>query len=92
MPAFHRRIFLKVFSNFRNQSTFDNQFVLKGGGDPKEFLDTMHRIVPSLGCALRRISNFAYLSALNETAGRTYCDLAQWPVFPWVLADFASGE
>jgi len=38
----------------------------------------------------RRISNFAYLSAVNELAGRTVSDLAQWPVFPWVVADFHS--
>lgn len=38
----------------------------------------------------RRISNFAYLSALNELSGRTYSDVSQWPVFPWVLADFES--
>jgi len=34
----------------------------------------------------RLLTNFAYLSALNELAGRTRQDLAQWPVFPWVLA------
>ena len=34
----------------------------------------------------RRLTNFAYLSALNELGGRTRQDLAQWPVFPWVLA------
>ena len=38
----------------------------------------------------RQISNFEYLMRLNTLAGRTYNDLNQYPVFPWVLADYAS--
>nr|XP_057907467.1 neurobeachin-like protein 1 isoform X2 [Doryrhamphus excisus] len=40
----------------------------------------------------REISNFDYLMQLNTIAGRTYNDLAQYPVFPWVLADYTSEE
>nr|XP_015201808.1 PREDICTED: WD repeat- and FYVE domain-containing protein 4 isoform X1 [Lepisosteus oculatus] len=36
------------------------------------------------------ISNFEYLMHLNSSAGRTYNDLMQYPVFPWVLADYDS--
>jgi hypothetical protein len=36
------------------------------------------------------LSNFEYLSFLNEVAGRTNRDLNQYPVYPWVLADYAS--
>jgi hypothetical protein len=38
----------------------------------------------------RRISNFDYIIALNRMAGRTFNDIAQYPVFPWILADYAS--
>ncbi|KAJ7550147.1 hypothetical protein O6H91_07G085500 [Diphasiastrum complanatum] len=38
------------------------------------------------------ISNFQYLMHLNTLAGRGYCDLTQYPVFPWVLADYESKE
>ena len=38
------------------------------------------------------ISNFQYLMALNTLAGRSYNDLMQYPVFPWVLADYKSEE
>lgn len=38
----------------------------------------------------REISNFDYLMLLNTAAGRTYNDLTQYPVFPWVLADYTS--
>jgi len=36
------------------------------------------------------ISNFAYLMFLNTLAGRSYNDLTQYPVFPWVLSDYTS--
>ncbi|ETO29143.1 BEACH domain-containing protein, partial [Reticulomyxa filosa] len=38
----------------------------------------------------RQISNFDYLMELNVLAGRTYNDVTQYPVFPWVLNDFNS--
>ncbi|XP_037659974.1 WD repeat- and FYVE domain-containing protein 4 [Choloepus didactylus] len=38
----------------------------------------------------REISNFEYLMYLNTLAGRTYNDYMQYPVFPWVLADYTS--
>ncbi|XP_066543971.1 neurobeachin-like protein 1 isoform X1 [Amia ocellicauda] len=40
----------------------------------------------------REISNFDYLIQLNTIAGRTYNDLAQYPVFPWILSDYTSEE
>uniref|UniRef100_A0A8C2U2G2 Neurobeachin like 1 n=1 Tax=Coturnix japonica TaxID=93934 RepID=A0A8C2U2G2_COTJA len=40
----------------------------------------------------REISNFDYLIQLNTMAGRTYNDLAQYPVFPWILRDYTSEE
>ncbi|XP_064361708.1 neurobeachin-like protein 2 isoform X1 [Dromaius novaehollandiae] len=39
---------------------------------------------------LREISNFEYLMQLNTIAGRTYNDLSQYPVFPWILRDYVS--
>ncbi|XP_071714690.1 BEACH domain-containing protein C2-like [Rutidosis leptorrhynchoides] len=36
------------------------------------------------------ISNFEYLMQLNTLAGRTYNDITQYPVFPWVLSDYKS--
>ncbi|CAL8247132.1 unnamed protein product [Lota lota] len=38
----------------------------------------------------REISNFEYLMQLNTISGRTYNDLSQYPVFPWVLCDYTS--
>ncbi|KAH8594032.1 hypothetical protein B0O99DRAFT_514458 [Bisporella sp. PMI_857] len=38
------------------------------------------------------LSNFHYLMLVNTMAGRTFNDLTQYPVFPWVLADYTSEE
>ena len=38
------------------------------------------------------LSNFEYLTHLNKLAGRSFNDLMQYPVFPFILADYTSGE
>ncbi len=37
-----------------------------------------------------KITNFEFIMQINSFAGRTYNDLTQYPVFPWVLADYES--
>eukprot|EP00177_Eucheuma_denticulatum_P004628 GFKZ01008421.1.p1 GENE.GFKZ01008421.1~~GFKZ01008421.1.p1 ORF type:complete len:1093 (-),score=161.81 GFKZ01008421.1:1678-4956(-) len=37
-----------------------------------------------------QMSNFQYLMYLNMAAGRSFNDLSQYPVFPWVLKDYDS--
>ena len=32
-----------------------------------------------------KISNYYYLLYLNKYSTRTYCDLSQYPVFPWLI-------
>ncbi|CAI5739049.1 unnamed protein product [Hyaloperonospora brassicae] len=51
------------------------------------------RIIPHLATTTkawqnRQISNFDYLMALNTFAGRSFNDLTQYPVFPWVLSNY----
>lgn len=36
------------------------------------------------------LTNFDYLMKLNSRAGRSYNDLTQYPVFPWILSDYVS--
>ncbi|GMH67125.1 hypothetical protein TL16_g04598, partial [Triparma laevis f. inornata] len=38
----------------------------------------------------RKMSNFEYLMRLNILAGRSFNDITQYPVFPWVLSDYGS--
>ena len=37
-----------------------------------------------------RVSNFEYLMFLNREAGRSFKDLTQYPVFPWIIQDYSS--
>ena len=36
------------------------------------------------------LSNFDYLLYLNSMAGRSFKDLSQYPVFPWVIGDYSN--
>jgi len=38
------------------------------------------------------ITNYDYLLLLNSAAGRTVQDLSRYPVFPWVISDYASSS
>lgn len=38
----------------------------------------------------RKITNFDYLMCLNTAAGRTYQDITQYPVMPFILRDYTS--
>ena len=36
------------------------------------------------------INTYSYIMILNTLSGRTYNDLAQYPVYPWILNDYSS--
>jgi len=38
------------------------------------------------------VSNFEYLMALKTISGRSFNDLCQYPVMPWVLSDYSSAS
>jgi len=38
------------------------------------------------------ISNFDYLMYLNSLADRSFNDLSQYPVFPWIIQDYTSKQ
>ncbi|XP_071834039.1 lysosomal-trafficking regulator-like isoform X3 [Apostichopus japonicus] len=40
----------------------------------------------------RQMTNFEYLMQLNKLAGRSFNDLMQYPVFPFVLAEYTTNE
>ena len=57
------------------------------GGSP---VDVLKHSGLTLAWQRRQLSNFDYLMHLNTIAGRTFNDLAQYPIFPWILADYNS--
>jgi hypothetical protein len=46
----------------------------------------------TIGWVKGRVSNFDYLLALNCLSGRSFNDLCQYPVFPWVLSNYKTDE
>ena len=40
----------------------------------------------------REISNFDYIMFCNTVAGRSYNDLSQYPIFPWVIANYTNSK
>ena len=38
------------------------------------------------------ITNFEYLMELNKLSGRTFNDLMQYPIFPFILSDYINKE
>jgi hypothetical protein len=38
------------------------------------------------------LSNYSYLYWLNMIGGRSFCDLSQYPVYPWVISDYESDD
>ena len=50
------------------------------------YVEVIQFLLPQNG----EMSNFQYLMQLNTLAGRSYNDLMQYPIFPWVLADYES--
>jgi len=59
-------------------------------------LNKTDRFFASLGITVEwecgSISNFEYLMKLNLFGGRSFHDLSQYPIFPWVLSDYQSEE
>ncbi|KAL1405839.1 Beige protein-like 1 [Vanrija albida] len=98
--------FLVVFKDKRQRQAVVSRLsrVDKGDGMGRSILgslvlDTVARAIDNRGYELdtltrrwqsREISNFAYLQMLNQYANRTPNDVTQYPVFPWVLADYTS--
>ena len=38
----------------------------------------------------RQITNFEYLMLINQISGRSFKDISQYPIFPWVVKDYSS--
>ena len=65
---------------------------LVASGCPRTLVPRKHLVAAKLTDAWtrRQLSNYDYLMALNTLAGRSFNDLTQYPVMPWVLADYSS--
>ncbi|MEE6524566.1 hypothetical protein FKM82_024118 [Ascaphus truei] len=82
---FKKKVRNKVYSRILSLHP-PNQF-LYGSRSPQELLQASGL---TQRWVWREISNFEYLMQLNTISGRTYNDLSQYPVFPWILRDYVS--
>lgn len=81
-------VFKTSFKFQHRQMLLDHLIGLNFGNlivDTKEQLLTATRMWRNA-----QITNFDYLMFLNKLAGRTYCDLMQYPVFPFILSNYSS--
>ena len=88
--------FLNFSSNKRRNKVFTKiisqrppNMVPNTGRSPKDLLKSSGLTQKWMN---REISNFEYLMHLNTIAGRSYNDLSQYPIFPWILADYTSDQ
>ena len=68
------RFFDKLKSKY--DFTFDGNFKNYNQKDIQNILNKFHN---------GKISNYMYILYLNKYSTRTYCDLSQYPVFPWLI-------
>uniref|UniRef100_T1KMA3 WD repeat and FYVE domain-containing protein 3 n=1 Tax=Tetranychus urticae TaxID=32264 RepID=T1KMA3_TETUR len=100
--VFPRKLRNKVFSRFMSVAThiIDNAHDSLSGQKRNVNVESGTGLLSSLigdtsvtqRWARGEISNLQYLMHLNTLAGRSYNDLMQYPVFPWILADYSSPE
>eukprot|EP00301_Raphidiophrys_heterophryoidea_P007896 c12_g1_i1.p1 GENE.c12_g1_i1~~c12_g1_i1.p1 ORF type:complete len:1043 (-),score=208.99 c12_g1_i1:382-3426(-) len=83
-----RRVFMKIRSASQMLGK-GNTISLESVRPPAE-LFKMFRNDVTERWQNRQISNFEYLMFLNTIAGRSYNDITQYPVFPWVIQDYTS--
>ncbi|XP_034950425.1 lysosomal-trafficking regulator [Chelonus insularis] len=83
------RTYLLAFNSSKDRDDFASQLL---------HCNLPHRIPgDDLGEALvawrnGTLTNWEYITCLNKLAGRSYNDLMQYPVFPFVLADYISNK
>ncbi|CAK9143767.1 unnamed protein product [Ilex paraguariensis] len=95
--VFHKREREEVFRNLVAMNLPRNSMLdTTISGSVKQESNEGSRLFKSMARSFSKrwqngeISNFQYLMHLNTLAGRGYSDLTQYPVFPWILADYES--
>uniref|UniRef100_A0A182PBK7 WD repeat-containing protein 55 homolog n=1 Tax=Anopheles epiroticus TaxID=199890 RepID=A0A182PBK7_9DIPT len=76
---------------FRNQSDRDD--CCRCIGEQPDYVATEHSPESmTLKWQNGLVSNYDYLLYLNNLADRSFQDLTQYPVFPWIITDYTSPE
>lgn len=86
-------IFLKCSKNFFLifESKYERDIVTKFLSDKTEKKESDEKLEKITQRWIEnKLTNYEYLIELNKISGRSYNDLMQYPVFPWILADYTS--
>lgn len=75
-----------VFDNEEDRNSFSNASPIK---------EKIENISESISKMQKywingEISNYDYILFLNQRSGRTFHDISQYPIFPWILQDYSS--
>ena len=84
-------ILRKVLATPLPNSIFNSGFGVGASINYKKFMNSWKSKIVSQWVN-GKMTNFEFLMHLNSFAGRTYNDLTQYPVFPWIIADYESEE
>lgn len=96
-----RNVFERIFEGINIES---NDIINKNGIGAFSFTSKLTSVLHSLvsedyklekitnDWTKGRISNFFYLLAVNFYAGRSFNDVTQYPIFPWVISNYISNE
>ena len=82
---------VSIFLSFEDQNIRDYVFDLIWGQDESTGLHEDASLKEIIGAFTKgKISNFDYIMFLNQLAGRSFNDICQYPIFPWIIADYES--
>jgi len=84
-------ILTKVLNSPLPNSIFSAHSVGSGAINYDRFMNTLRAKITAQWVS-GRMSNFEFIMHLNSFAGRSYNDLTQYPVFPWILRNYYSEE
>lgn len=84
----NRAIFLKNIKKYasgKNKSMTNLKFIQEKQEDVIKLAEKVYR-----KWQLGEISNFELIMKLNKYSGRSFNELSQYPVFPWIIKDYTS--
>ena len=81
---YHLQMLIEQFQTLKRCHPFLLQVM-----PPKQFIQTINSTSQWIK---REISNFEYLMILNNISGRSFNNIYQYPIFPWILCDYESAS
>ncbi|XP_070492270.1 lysosomal-trafficking regulator [Chironomus tepperi] len=95
----HKEVALEIFLKSNKsffiifESNYDRDIVNNFMSDKIDLKDSTKRVENLTQMWIdNKLTNFEYLMELNKLSGRNYNDIAQYPIFPWIINNFEGNE